>query len=82
MYLLIAVACSLAMIAWLWHSDAKRRRVAGAAPAGIGQDKRRFMAIAAVVPGAALAATGDSASFLIWLGSCVMGGWLIAQLRS
>jgi hypothetical protein len=40
------------------------------------------MAIAALLPGAIFAALGDSAAMLIWLGSCVIGGWLVAQLRN
>lgn len=82
MYLFIGIACSLAMIAWLWHSDAKRRRVAGFLPTTLGSDKRRVVAIAALIPGAVLAAAGDSAAFLVWLGACAMGGWLVAQVRT
>jgi hypothetical protein len=82
LYLLIGIAWSIAMIVWLWHGDAKRRRVAGLQAIGTGLARRRIMAIAALLPGAIFAALGDSAAMLIWLGSCVIGGWLVAQLRN
>jgi hypothetical protein len=80
MYLAFGIVCSLAIIAWLWHSDAKRRRVAGLPILGA-SDKRWIIAVAALIPGVILAARGDSPSFLIWLGACAMGGWIVAQVR-
>jgi hypothetical protein len=82
MPLLAGIAFSIGIIAWLWHSDAKRRRVAGLPPVSTGSDKRRIMAIAGLLPGLIFAAQGDSASVLVWLGSCVIGGWLVSQLRN
>lgn len=81
MYLVFGIACSLAIIAWLWHSDTKRRRIAGL-PVFATSDKRWIIAVAALIPGVILPAQGDSASFLIWLGACAMGGWIVAQVRT
>jgi uncharacterized iron-regulated membrane protein len=81
MYLLVAISFSIVMIVWLWHSDSKRRRVAALPPVDVGSDKRRVIAIAALLPGVVFAAFGDSASLLIWLGASVTGGWLISQLH-
>ena len=78
--LLAAILTSIALIAWLWHGDPKRRRVAKL-PVVVRQNLRRFVAIAALLPGIILATLGDSPAFLVWLGSCAMGGWLVAQLR-
>lgn len=74
------IAFSLALIARLWRGDPKRRRVAGLRSGGDGAARRRLMAAAALLPGLALAATGDAAAFLVWLGSCAIGGWLVAQI--
>lgn len=82
LYLLVGIAWSIALIVWLWHSDAKRRRVAGLQTISTGLAKRRIVAITALLPGAIFAALGDSGALLIWLGSCVIAGWLIAQLRN
>jgi hypothetical protein len=79
--LLAGIVCAIAIIVWLWHSDPKRRRVAGLPAIGLRSSTRRHMAIAASLPGIILAAQGDSAAFLIWLGSCALGGWLVAQFR-
>jgi hypothetical protein len=79
--LLAGIACSLAMIGWLRHGDPKRRRVAQMAVEGPGGRARPLIVSAAVLPGAMLAMSGNSAAFLIWLGVCAIGGWLIAQLR-
>lgn len=76
---LTAIVASLAIIVWLWHGDPKRRRVAGLAGAGQTPRKRRILAAGACVPGLALVFLGDSAAFLVWLGACVVGGWLVTQ---
>lgn len=79
MFLLFgAIAVSLTIIALLWRGDPKRRRVAGLPDAGHSPTKRRLMFISLLLPGLLLAASGDSAAFLIWLGSCAVGGWLIS----
>lgn len=82
LHLLIGIACSVAIVVWLWHGDAKRRRVAGLLPIAISSDKRRIMAIAALLPGVIFAVLGDSAGVLIWLGSCAMGGWIVSQFAT
>lgn len=78
--LLAAIAFSLAIIVLLWRGDPKRRRVAGLLDSGHGAIRRRLMSVAVLLPGLALAATGDSPAFLVWFGSCAIGGWLVAQL--
>ena len=76
-----AIAISLALIALLWRGDPKRRRVARLRDRGDGARRRRLMLVAALLPGALLAAAGDAAAFFVWLGSCAIGGWLIAQFQ-
>lgn len=78
---LLPAAISLALMLLLWRGDPKRRRVARLPGSGDGAARRRLLAAAALVPGLVLAATGDSAAFLVWFGACAIGGWLIAQLR-
>jgi hypothetical protein len=80
-YIVIAsTAFSIALIGLLWRGDPKRRRVAGLPKLTDTSNKRRLMTAALLLPGVALAAAGDSAAFMIWFGSCAVGGWLIAQL--
>lgn len=74
-----AVAFSAAMIVLLWRGDPKRRRVAGLPGGGEGVATRRLLAVAALLPGVFLAIVGDSAAFLVWLGSCAVGGWFVTQ---
>lgn len=77
-YLLFAaIAFSIAIIVLLWRGDPKRRRIAGLGNSGQDQIQRRLMFAALLAPGLLLAASGDSAAFLIWFGSCAVGGWLI-----
>jgi hypothetical protein len=76
-----AIVASFAIIVWLWQGDPKRRRVAGLPATAQAAAKRRLLAIGALLPGVVLALLGDSAAFLLWLGSCAMGGWLVAQFR-
>lgn len=78
--LLAAIVFSIAMIALLWRGDPKRRRVAGLPDAGGSAARRRLMSAAVLLPGLTLAAAGDSSAFLVWFGSCAIGGWLVAQL--
>lgn len=81
LFVLAAIATSIALMVWLWSGDPKRRRVAKLPVNGVGANWRLFVTAAVLLPGVVLAALGDSAAFLIWLGSCAMGGWLLAQLR-
>jgi hypothetical protein len=76
--LFAAIAFSLAIIVLLWRGDPKRRRVAGLQGSGHGAIMRRLMSAAVLLPGLALAAAGDSPAFLVWFGSCAIGGWLVA----
>jgi len=79
--LFAAIAVSLVLIVWLWHGDPKRRRSSGLPQATNSAGKRRYLAFGAALPGIMLAAIGDSAAVLVWLGSCSIGGWLVTQLR-
>lgn len=76
-----AIIFSLAVIALLWRGDPKRRRVAGLRAGEHGVTVRRLMLLVTLLPGAVLALHGDASAFLVWFGSCAIGGWLIAQLR-
>ena len=76
-----AILFSMAMIVLLWRGDPKRRRVIGQRGTGDGTARRRLLFAATLLPGILLATTGDSAAFLIWLGSCVIVGWLVAQVH-
>lgn len=75
--LALAVAFSIGIIALLWWSDPKRRRIAGLPDSRHGSIRRRLMFAALLIPGVVLAVSGDSAAFLVWFGSCAVGGWLI-----
>lgn len=79
-YLLFALAFSFALIVLLWRGDPKRRRVAGLREGGHAAVQRRLMFAGVLLPGVLLAASGDSAAFLVWFGACAIGGWLIAQV--
>lgn len=76
--LLLAVAASVAALAWLAASDPKRRRVFGFAP--VAQRRRRLSIAALVLPGVLLAATGVWAGFVIWLAALTVLGWCLAAL--
>jgi len=78
-YLLPAsLAFSIAVMILLCHGDPKRRRAAHQPGAAHGVSMRRLLAVAGLLPGLVLAGTGDAAAFLIWLGGCAVGGWLVA----
>lgn len=82
-YLLFAaIGFSMAMIVSLRQGDPKRRRAAGVRGDGHGHTTRRLLAVATLLPGLCLAASGDTAAFLVWLGSCAVGGWLATQWNS
>lgn len=80
--LVAAIATSFALIVWLWLGDPKRRRVAQLPAVAAGANLRRGLAVAALLPGIVLAGLGDSAAFLVWLGSCAMGGWVVTQFHA
>lgn len=80
MLALAAIAFSTALIILLCRGDPKRRRSAGLSGDGMSATTRRLIAAMACLPGAYCAALGDAAAFLIWLGGCAAGGWLIALL--
>jgi hypothetical protein len=81
--MLIAAAAgfSLLMLYLLWRGDPKRRRIAGLRSGKQPVHVRRLLVLASLLPGACIALSGDASAFLIWLGICAIGGWLIAQLR-
>jgi len=76
-----AILFSLVMILLLWRGDPKRRRTTGLRDGADTSARRRLLVIATLLPGVLLAFAGDSAAFLIWLGSCVIAGWLAAQIQ-
>jgi hypothetical protein len=80
MILLAATGFSIAMITLLWRGDPKRRRVAGLPSGEHSAPKRRLIFVALLLPGLFFVVAGDSSAFLIWLGCCAVGGWLITQL--
>lgn len=75
--LLTAIAFSTVMILLLSRGDPKRRRTARLPGAGHSRVTRRLLTGAVILPGLYLAVRGDSAAFLIWLGSCAIAGWLV-----
>jgi hypothetical protein len=79
--LIVAVIFSLATLLLLWRGDPKRRRVAALPGGEQSVIARRLLVFALLLPGAAPALQGDAPAFLVWLGVCALGGWLIAQLR-
>lgn len=74
---LVTIAFSMAMIIWLSQGDPKRRRTARVPGNGHSRMLRRLLVIAILLPGLYLALRGDAAAFLMWLGSCAVGGWLV-----
>jgi len=76
---LVATLLSIAALAYLAATDAKRRRVFGLAPF----QGRRYVwpALAlTVLPGPALLVFGNSAGFIAWLGAITVAGWGVAAL--
>lgn len=74
---LVAVAVSAVLVALLCNSDPKRRRAAGGHDAARGPGMRRLLAVLTCLPGLYFIATGDAASFFVWLGGCGLVGWLV-----
>lgn len=79
---LASTAFSAAVIILLCLGDPKRRRSARIAGEGHGSNMRRLLAALAALPGILQAVSGNWAAFLIWLGGCAVGGWLVALLLS
>ncbi|WP_066701359.1 hypothetical protein [Sphingobium amiense] len=79
---LIPLALSTAFILWLSLGDPKRRRAEKLASGGHSPALRRALALGAMLPGIAIAACGDAAAFLIWLGGCAVIGWIVALALS
>lgn len=73
----VATAASVAFILLLALGDPKRRRAAGL-DAGHGKARRYLYVAGVTVPGLFIALSGDVAMWLIWFGSCAVGGWLVA----
>jgi hypothetical protein len=74
----LATLISALCLAFLAASDSKRQAGRRAALSGL----RRLAIALAILPGAALAITGDWVGFLIWLGSVAVLGWAIAAVFS
>ena len=75
----LALAMSIAGIFYLAMTDAKRRRVFGLAAVEV----RRWVwpaRCAVFGPGMLLAALGNMAGFVIWLGALTVLGWTVAAL--
>lgn len=72
-----AIAVSVVMIALICRGDPKRRRAAHLSGDGHGRPLRWVLVLTVLAPGLYLAARGDAAAFLIWLGSCAVAGWLV-----
>lgn len=84
LFAVAALLPSLAALLWLAWGDPKRRRSqrrrGGHSPA-----QRRLLAAVILLPGLALAFSGEWPAFLIWLGFAATAGWgaamTLAQLR-
>jgi len=72
----LALAVSMAALIALCLGDPKRRRAAGRR-GHQSPSTRRYLMLAAALPGAMLALSGDAAAFLAWLGAAAVSGWLI-----
>ena len=76
---LVATLLSIAALAYLAATDAKRRRVFGYAP--FPGRRHVWPALAATfLPAPALLAFGNSAGFIVWLGAITVAGWGVAAL--
>ncbi|WP_165322789.1 hypothetical protein [Rhizorhabdus phycosphaerae] len=75
-----AILLTTTLIALLAAGDPKRRRSARLSGDGQGKSLRRVLAAFACLPGAVLAAMGDAAGFMLWLGGAAVAGWFVALL--
>ncbi|WP_150293159.1 hypothetical protein [Sphingobium estronivorans] len=55
--------------------DPKRLRAAGLKAQPTTARKRIAVTLVALLPGMALALSGDASAFLLWLGACATAGW-------
>ncbi len=76
---LLATAISVLLLVALGIGDPKRRRTADLPGAPHRTATRRILAMASLLPGVALALTGDAAAFLMWLGAVALAGWALVQ---
>lgn len=79
--MLFAVAAllpSLAALIWLAWGDPKRRR-SQRRGGGHSATQRKLLAAVILLPGTALALSGEWPAFLIWLGFAASAGWGAAQ---
>lgn len=76
-----AILFSLVMILLLWRGDPKRRRTTGQRGGADSAGRRCLLVAGTLAPGLILALGGDSAAFFVWLGICVIAGWLAAQIQ-
>lgn len=80
---LLAIGFSAVQLWLLGRHDPKRLRTASDSRRPLkpfNRAQRRTLTIAVLLPGALLAAAGQSAGFIIWLGATVAIGWLLTQL--
>jgi len=76
-----ATVFSLAMLFLLWRENPKRRRTARLPGGNLTLASRQLCVMAALLPGIILALQGNASAFLMWLGSCAVGGWMIANFH-
>lgn len=82
-FTLIAVAFSLACLLLLALSDPKRGRVSRRAQALVlSANHRKGLMILSTLPSLVFVAFGLYAPLLLWLGSVLVTGWLLAQALS
>ena len=80
-FTLIAVAFSLVCLLLLALSDPKRARVSRRAQALVlSAEKRKALTILSILPSLVFFAFGLYAPLLLWLGSVLVAGWLLALL--
>lgn len=77
MMVLLSIAFSTAILAFLCLGDPKRRRSVKLPGASQGVAVRRLSAVASLLPGMAYAIRGDGAAIFLWLGGYGMAGWLV-----
>jgi hypothetical protein len=77
MMVLLSIAFSTAILAFLCLGDPKRRRSVKLPGAAQGVAVRRLSALASLLPGMAYAIRGDGAAIFLWLGGYAMAGWLV-----
>lgn len=82
-FTLIAVAFSLVCLLLLALSDPKRARVSRRAQVIVlSAETRKALAILSTLPCVVFVAFGLYATLMLWLGSVLVTGWLLAQTLS